>query len=222
MKLLAIETSSIACSVALLLDDNIHTLHQIAPMQQSQLLLPTINELLYSLNVSLNQLDALAFGCGPGSFTGIRIATSVIQGLGYGLQLPIIPISSLAAMAQTAFAQYECKNQIVAIDARIQEVYWATYTINSQGFAVLKGKEKVSHPTDILVTEGWVGVGNAWEIYKDHISTEPTSLYPNVLPTATSIAQLAKIQYLNKTWVDAASAQPVYLRDDVAKKSGQK
>ena len=105
MKILAIDTSSNACGVALLCNNEVKALHELAPMQQTQKILPMIDALLGEAKVSLNQLDALAFGCGPGSFTGVRIAVSVMQGLGYAMNLPLIPVSSLAALAQAAYVE---------------------------------------------------------------------------------------------------------------------
>ncbi len=222
MKCLAIETSSIACSVALAIDDEIFALHRIAPQQQSQMILPLIDELLKSKNIALNQLDALAFGCGPGSFTGVRIATSITQGLAYALNLPVIPISSLAALAQTTYQEKGYKKLLVAVDARIQEVYWATYEVNENALVVLRGNEHVSPPEDIIVSDdNWHGAGNAWEVYANNIAYQPIACHPHCLPTAGSIAILAKKKYEQQSWVRAADVCPTYLRDSVAKKMGK-
>src|SRR5471032_2163673 len=105
MKILAIDTSANACSVALLINNETLSSHKVIPMQQAQLILPMIEELLLTANITLNQLDALAFGCGPGSFTGVRIAASVAQGLAVAHDLPVISVSSLQALAQAAFLQ---------------------------------------------------------------------------------------------------------------------
>lgn len=220
MKLLALDTSSTACSVALLVDDKIDFLHRILPLQQAQSILPMINELLSIHKISLNQLDAIAFGCGPGSFTGVRIATSVTQGLAYAMQLPVIPVSSLAALAQAAYRELGWKKLLVAIDARIQEVYWGAYQVNEEGLAVLVGQEKVSSPQEIkLSEEGWYGVGNAWEVYADQIAYVPLNVDASRLPMAQGVLELAKVKYANKEWVTAKNALPIYLRDSVAKKS---
>lgn len=221
MKCLAIETSSAACSVALMIDDAVYSRHVIAPMQQSQLILPMIEELLSSSNIDLNQLDALAFGCGPGSFTGIRIATSVIQGLGYATNIPVIPISSLAALAQTAYQEKGWKRLLVAVDARIQEVYWAAYEVNDNDLIMLNGDEHVSKPEEIIAPDSshWYGVGNAWDVYKNEIKFIPKETDSTYLPMATAIAQLAKEKFKQLSWITAAEAHPVYLRDNVAKKS---
>lgn len=219
MKILGFDTSSTACSVALLMDDHISALHKIIPMQQAQSLLPMIEELLLSHKITLNQLDAIAFGCGPGSFTGVRIAASVAQGLAYALELPVIPISSLAALAQAAYQELQWKKLLVAVDARMQEVYWGAYGIDHQGLAVLINKEAVSTPQEISSPESdWYGVGNAWEIYKSDITYQPLLLDTTRLATAEAIVMLAKAKYLNKEWVRAEDALPVYLRETVAKK----
>ena len=127
MNLLAIETSDAACSIALQVGDAIHARHEVIPMQQSQVVLPWIDELLRAKSITLNQLDAIAFGCGPGSFTGIRLATSIAQGLGYGAGLPLIPVSSLAILAQTAYQTLGWDRVLVAVDARMQEIYTGAY-----------------------------------------------------------------------------------------------
>ncbi|MCE3239461.1 MAG: tsaB, partial [Gammaproteobacteria bacterium] len=150
MKILGFDTSSAACSVALLIDDKISVLHEIIPMQQAQSLLPMIEELLLSNKMRLDQLDAIAFGCGPGSFTGVRIAASVAQGLAYALQLPVIPISSLAALAQAVYQNLQWQKLLVAVDARMQEVYWGAYHINQEGIAVLIHQEAISTPEKIF------------------------------------------------------------------------
>lgn len=218
MKMLAIDTSSSACSVALLLDDNIRSIDRILPMQQAQSILPMVDELLTQCKLDLKQLDALAFGCGPGSFTGVRIATSIIQGLGFALDLPIIPISSLAALAQSAFTELGWQKLLVGIDARIQEVYWGMYTV-SEGIVTLIGKELVLKPQDIIFPENkdWYGVGDAWEVYKNQINYQPLLIDSTRLPMASGILQLAIPKYTRQEWVSAEHALPVYLRDTVTK-----
>lgn len=224
MKILAIDTSSTACSVALLVEDTIHLSHQIAPLQQAQLVLGMVDELMHSNHMALSQLDALAFGRGPGSFTGVRIATSVMQGMGFALDLPLIALSSLAALAQSAYDDLGWKKMVVAIDARIQEVYWALYQINAAGLAELIGKEIVCPPQQVLPpADGlWQGVGNAWEVYRDQLPVLSLAPDPTRLPSAAAIARLAKGKYLKKEWIKASEATPVYLRDDVAKPSSSR
>jgi tRNA threonylcarbamoyladenosine biosynthesis protein TsaB len=220
MKMLAIDTSATACSIALDCDGEVMIFHQIMPMQQAQSILPNLKELLDAQGITLNQLEGLAFGCGPGSFTGVRIAASVIQGLGFALDLPIIPISSLAALAQAAYRDLGWKKQWVAVDARLQEVFFAVYEVNSEGLMSLVGKEILSKPENLLISEeeGWYGVGNAWEIHRDQMRFKPQAIDTARLPMASAILQLAKPKYLQQEWVSAAEALPVYLRDHVANK----
>jgi tRNA threonylcarbamoyladenosine biosynthesis protein TsaB len=222
MKILALETSSSACSVALLLGEDIHAVHKILPLQQAQLILPMIDELLKQYKVTLNQLNAIAFGCGPGSFTGVRIAASVAQGLAYALELPIIPISSLAALAQAAYETLKWKKLLVGVDARMQEVYWGVYEVNDQERAVLSlnKKEIVCAPEDLFIpSDGeWYGVGNAWDVYAPQIPYQPQAIDASQMPTAAAVLTLAREKYLKKDWVTARKALPVYLRDTVAYK----
>lgn len=221
MNILALDTSSSACSIALLVNNTVKSQHQDAPMQQAQLILPMIDDLLKSEKIELNQLDAIAFGCGPGSFTGIRIATSIAQGLAYAMQIPLIPISSLAALAQAAFVDLGWKNLFVAIDARIQEVYCAKYKANSHGLVELIGQERVCSPSEIqceVDSDEWSGVGNAWQIYVDKMTFHPQQTDFTQLPTAKAIIQLAIPRFEKQNWVNPRDALPVYLRDEVARK----
>lgn len=221
MKLLAIDTSSNACSVALLLHEKVSFLHKIVPRQQANLILTFIKNLLDESNIKLNQLDALAFGSGPGSFTGVRIATSVMQGFGYALNLPLIPISSLASLAQYVFEEKGWKKLYVGIDARIHEVYSGMYQVNSANLVELVGKEIVSAPENILAPEtmGWCGVGNAWEIYANKTVFQLSKVDFTCLPHALGVLRLAKEKYDRGQWVAPELALPTYLRDEVAKKS---
>jgi tRNA threonylcarbamoyladenosine biosynthesis protein TsaB len=225
MNILAIDTSSTACSVALQINNQVFSSHVISPMQQSKLILPMIDELLKSADVNKNQLDAIAFGCGPGSFTGIRIATSIAQGLGYALNIPLIPVSSLAALAQTVYNDLGWKNLFAAVDARMQEVYWGQYQINEQELAELVGKEGLGLPTRLVEVfeslkgdDKWYGVGDGWGVYAEQISLKLAEIDTNRLPTAAAILQLAIPSYKKQEWCTPSEVLPVYLRDDVATK----
>ena len=123
MKILALDTSTEACSAALLIDTEIHQRYEVAPREHGALILPMIETLLSEAGCAPTQLDALAFGRGPGAFVGVRIATGVAQGIAFAADLPVIPVSSLAAMAQSV----EHGNVYSAIDARMNEVYWGAY-----------------------------------------------------------------------------------------------
>ena len=218
MNILALDTSSTACSVAIQHADQIEYLHKNAPMQQAKLILPMIHELLAACSLSLDQIDAIAYGCGPGSFTGIRIASSVVQGLAYAADKPVIPISSLAALAQSAFMENQCTKMLVAVDARMEQIYWAVYEVGQTGCVELIGQEVLCKPEEIDLPEGsdWCGVGDGWEKYSENLSTrlgyQPEPLYTTQLPTAQAILQLAKLKFDKCQWIAASLATPTYLR----------
>lgn len=216
MKILAIDTSSVACSIALLIDDTIFSHHEIAPLQQAQIILPSINMLLNSHHVKLEELNAIAFGCGPGSFTGVRIATSIAQGLGWGASVPLIPISSLAALAQAAYEDLGWDKQLVAIDAKMNEIYCGKYLIVN-GLAELQGQESVCSIDQFLFpnTEGWYGVGDAWDIYKSHLTINLIQVDTKRIATAKGIISLAKAKFQQGEFKRPSEAQPVYLREKV-------
>lgn len=220
MKLLAIETSSVACSVALNIDGNISSVHQITPKQQSQKILACIQELLTSAQLSLEQLNGIVYGCGPGSFTGIRIASSVAQGLAFGANLPVYPISSLAGLAQTAYQSEGQTDMLVAVDARVGQIYWAAYSVNNSGVVSCAVNDQIGTPNSIElpnISINWCGVGDAWELYQEQLTGKlgffPHNVYPHCLATAHAILTLAehRIQQGEKG-VNANEAYPVYLR----------
>jgi tRNA threonylcarbamoyladenosine biosynthesis protein TsaB len=214
VKILAFDTSTPACTIALLDDNRITSTHQVAPMQQAKLILPFIQDLLTAAALPVAALDAIAYGCGPGSFTGVRIASSVAQGLGYAINKPIIPISSLAILAQTAFHERQITPILVAVDARMREIYWAMYSANSQGQVELIGKEQICVPEMITLPAGqnWHGVGDGWKIYGDRLINQlgfrPHTVNAEQLPNAEAMLVLTKA---GKTCV-ASEALPVYLR----------
>ncbi|OAI48721.1 hypothetical protein AYO45_04345 [Gammaproteobacteria bacterium SCGC AG-212-F23] len=220
MKLLALDTSAQCCSLALLQNDKIVSLNKVAPMQQAQIVLPMINDFLKENNLELNQLDALVLGCGPGSFTGVRIASSVIQGLALGIDLPVILVSSLAAIAQNSYTKHGWKNIMVAVDARVEEVYCGAYQIDSMGVVYLQASEQVIMPRNMVLPKQntWHGAGNAWDIYAREINCRPIAIDPLVQPLAEGLLPQARQKFTQGAWVPAFAAIPVYLRDNVAKK----
>lgn len=219
MKILAFDTSFSNCSIALQIGDNIITSHEIAPMQQARLILPVIQKMLHQANMTLNGLDAIAYGCGPGSFTGIRIANSVAQGLGFAANKPIIRISSLAALAQSAYDEHGYSPLLVAVDARMQQVYWAVYSANNTGLVELQGLETLSAPSQVtlknLGSVEWYGIGDAWTIYGQELTsaTGVTVKITNTtqLSNATALIKLAQAQFDKGEWVQANNAIPEYL-----------
>jgi tRNA threonylcarbamoyladenosine biosynthesis protein TsaB len=226
MKILAIETATEACSAALLIGDEVIDRFQIAPREHGNLILPMLDELLAEAGINLQQLDALAFGRGPGSFTGVRMATGVIQGLAYGAGLPVAPISTLAALAQQAVAANEGKTIYAALDARMGEVYWCEYVVRHAALQQVSD-EVVMAPNKIHAEYGKmaVGIGHGWRTYAEELSqlvkADELFILPDALPAAKEVAFLAKEAVRNGRTVAAESAQPVYLRDNVAKKKAQ-
>lgn len=220
MKILAIDTSTEACSAALYSDRTMTTKHQIAPREHAELILVMVDELLSESGLSLSQLDALAFARGPGAFTGIRIAAAVIQGLALSANRPVIAISTLAALAQGAIS--ESKQIACAIDARMGEVYWALYQANDDYLMRLVGTESVCAPNAInLATKQgcWFGVGSGWNHYAETLQNKMGRLFNGFrlgdYPAATDVCDLAVDAYQLGHIVDATEALPVYLRDKV-------
>ena len=169
MKLLAIETATEACSAALYLDGEVHPRFVLAPQRHAELILDMMDGLLAAAGIGLRDLNALAFGRGPGSFTGVRIAAGVIQGVAFGADLPVVPVSTLAALAQGAVRQTGHERILAGVDARMGEVYWGVYQADADGIVVLQGKEMVG-PVDVLSVPPrgtWFGCGSAWGHYAE-------------------------------------------------------
>jgi tRNA threonylcarbamoyladenosine biosynthesis protein TsaB len=172
-------------------------------------------------------LDALAFGRGPGSFTGIRIATGVIQGIAYALDLPVVPVSNLAAVAQDFFDNNSEHVAFVAADARMDEIYWGVYQRNNAGFAELIGQEAVTPPEQIEFPDlTGVGIGTGWQKHSEallmRLSHRINRYETHNLPRASAIAKLGLVSFHQGHTVPAEHALPVYLRDKVAKKEGER
>lgn len=214
MKILAIDTTTGFCSAALLYGDEINVMEQNAPMQHTKLILPMIDGLLANAGCGLTDLDCLALTIGPGSFTGLRIGAGVIQGLAYGFNLPVAMVSTLAVLAQGAYAQLGARKILSSLDARMQQVYWGAYQINGQGLAESVIKDALSDPDEIRVPEGndWVGVGSGWQIC---ISGLVSQVYPDRYPCAKDVLPLAQNKFIQGDAVDAIEVTPVYLREAV-------
>jgi tRNA threonylcarbamoyladenosine biosynthesis protein TsaB len=222
VKLLAVETSTTACSAALYSDGHVEERYVLAPRQHAALILPMIESLLVEAGLSAGQLDAIAFGCGPGSFTGVRIAASVVQGIAFGSGLPVVPVSSLAALALGAMRETGEQGFLTALDARKREVYWARYVRAPGNTVILQDEERVCPPGDVPVpqTGNWVGAGSGWAACADILLLRTgeriVRLLPDLEPHAHDIALLG-IQGLHAGLAVAAEAAlPVYLRDNVA------
>ena len=218
-KILIIDTSTEACSAALSINGQVTSLFEIAPRIHTKLILPMIDQVLKQENVTVNQLTAIAWGRGPGSFTGVRIGSGIMQGLALGSDKPVLPISTLAAMAQQAIEQANAEYVMAAIDARMGEVYWGLYQ-NVEGLATLVDNEQVISPERLLQQSfnqvQYMAVGTAWQAYPElltmaNISANEQILYPN----AKYMSVLAHHLFGEGGAIDVEEAKPVYLRDTV-------
>lgn len=223
MKLLALDTATEACSAALLSGDAVYERHVIAPRRHAELILPMVDGVLTEAGLGLNDLDAIAFGRGPGAFTGVRIAAGVTQGLALGAGLPVIPVSSLAALAQTALGKAAVV--LPAIDARMGEVYWAAYESDQDGLATALAGEQVASPDAVRVpsTGQIFGIGSGWGTYRERLERildgRIGGIDPDRFPLAKDMLPLAVREYNAGRCVSAEQALPVYLRDNVVKQS---
>lgn len=220
-RLLAIETSSEACSLALQWDGVVFTRHQVAQLQHADLLLPWVRELLAEAGGALQELDAIVFGRGPGSFTSLRIGIGAVQGLAWGVELPVIPISSLAAVAE----QVDCTPEqtiLVAMDARMGEVFHGCFKRNPSGELQADSIEAVSAPEAVLELDSssTIMAGTAFGRFAqlDEMAAKAAALHAGLLPSAQALLSLAQQWLRHHQPLPAARAQAVYLRDDVADK----
>jgi len=219
MKILALDTSTEACSVAIWIDGNVFERFELGS-QHSARILPMVDEVLAEAGLALPQLDALAFGRGPGSFTGLRIGAGVVQGLAFGAELPVAPVSSLSALAQGQGAD----KILAAFDARMHQVYWGVYVRNKEGLVELQDKEIVIAPKNVPIPqdEGWVGAGSGWDQYSEdllqHLNNHVTSWNKHGFPHAQEVALLGAAEFEKGNTVSAEEALPIYIRDEVAVK----
>lgn len=214
--ILAIETSSELASAALLCNGEVIARESSGVQTHSQTLLPMVQELLAQAGLPLSRCDAIAFGAGPGSFTGVRTACGVTQGLAFGADLPVIPVVTLQAMAQACREQYGASDVLVLLDARMEEVYWAQYRY-LDGWQTLS-EAALAAPAGIVPAAPAVACGNALAAYAPLFAALPFAQdgHPGVLPHARQVAQLALVELAAGRTVDARDAQPIYLRNKVA------
>lgn len=221
--ILAIETATEACSAALLHNDQLSELYELAPQKHNSLILPMCEELMRQANIHFSQINALAFGCGPGSFTGLRIAAGIIQGLAFAHQLPVIPVSTLRALAQELHRKTGAKKILASLDARVHEIYWSEYQLDNSNLMHTNHSERLIKPEDIIIPESnnWIGVGSAWSVYgeqlKNILGNKLTQIVPDIYPTATAVILCAQQDYLAGKYVSAENAVPVYLRDKIVR-----
>ncbi len=219
MRILALDTSTEYCSVAVSVDGK--TLVRSEPgNRHAERILSLVDALLAEAGVSLKQLDAIAFGRGPGSFTGLRIGAGVAQGLAFGAGLPVVPVSSLATLAQGV----DAPRVLAALDARMNQVYWGSFRRNPQGLVEPVGEECVADPDTVPLPEGgdWTGAGSGWDVCHAALArragTQLRDWRRQQLPQARAMLELARAAVQAGRTVSPEQAIPVYLRDNVAVK----
>jgi tRNA threonylcarbamoyladenosine biosynthesis protein TsaB len=225
MQILALDTSTEFLSLALSLDGRVFSRDIHAGQSHSTQILPVLRELLDEAKVSLNDLDGIAFGAGPGSFTGLRIACGVAQGLAFGSNLPVVEVSTLEALAQQSGEQ----KVITCLDARMGEVYYAAYEKNGQVWNEVHAPA-LYKPDQVpaLIGNDWVGIGTGWTAYSEalqqayahQLKTAP--LTENVHPTAVAIAELALPLFAAGKAKPAHEVAPIYIRNKVALKTSER
>ena len=222
MNLLAFDTSTEACSAALGLGDAILEREELAPRRHAELILPMVDSLLQEAGLRLRDLDALAFGRGPGAFTGVRLAAGIAQGLALGAGLPVAPVSSLAALAQGATEQADAL--LATMDARMGEIYWGLYEPANGGVARLAAGERVSDPAAVTLPAGrsFFAIGGGWETYgallAERFKGRVTGAAPARRPRARDLLPLARAELQQGQGLPPEQALPVYLRNEVAQK----
>lgn len=226
--ILAIDTSSAWCSVALSVNDEQPVLlHQKVSAGASQLLLPWVNELLNAAQIKLKELDAIAIGVGPGAFTGVRLGVAAVQGLAIAVNLPVLPVISLDAIAseltQTpAFLSAKPNRFVVAVDARMNEVYWAHYEISPSGLPVRQGRVALSSPETVLLDGVEFIAGSAIYEYGDRLlshtkkSFSSAQIDPEIGISALGVLACAKAAWDAGLAQDVHNLEPVYVRNKVA------
>ncbi|MEH6455863.1 MAG: tRNA (adenosine(37)-N6)-threonylcarbamoyltransferase complex dimerization subunit type 1 TsaB [Cocleimonas sp.] len=239
--IIAIETATEACSAALLIEKNgkqsIHKRFQLAPREHTKLILPMLDEVLADAELKISDIDAIAFGRGPGAFTGLRIATGIAQGVALSIDKPTLPVSSLKAMALAAHKETSSDNTnpciIVAIDARMGEVYWAEYQV-IDGSVEQVGEEQLSKPEEmfgkvdsLVENNSIIVIGSGWDEYMDTFQdrsniAKTLEYLSGKFPDAAEVAELALLAFDNGETQSIEDAQPVYLRNNVAEKSKKK
>ncbi|HET7370737.1 MAG TPA: tRNA (adenosine(37)-N6)-threonylcarbamoyltransferase complex dimerization subunit type 1 TsaB [Gammaproteobacteria bacterium] len=221
MKLLAIDTATEYCSVALYLDGAISDRAAHEPRAHADNVLPFVSELLAEAGLALQQLDGISFGRGPGGFTGLRVAASVTQGLAFGADLPVAGISDLAALAYGAFDRHGWRDVAAALDARMGEIYYGLYRVSGNGIEVIQD-DALAPPDQVTWPVGeWRAAGPGWPAHRDALPAavrEAVGETDDAPPQARAIAVLGATELSAGRGVAPELAIPVYLRDRVAEK----
>lgn len=215
MKLLAFDTSTETLSIAVQAGAGAPVREHTGPggAQASAALIPAIQALLAQSGLALADLDAIAFGRGPGSFTGLRTAAAVAQGLGFGADVPVLPVDTLLVVAQEAHVLSGAARIVALLDARMDEVYFAAYE-REGGRWLMRQPPRLGKPEDLRVADGWALAGNALDLHGARLP--PATHRIPALPTARALLQLAPAALAARASHPAAQALPLYVRDKVA------
>lgn len=223
--ILAIETSSELASCALLKDGIVRARESNGVRTHSASVLPMVQELLAEAGVALADVDAIAFGSGPGSFTGVRTACGIAQGLAFGAGLPVVPVVTLPAMALACREQTGASDVLVVLDARMGEVYWAQYRWTGEAWLTVS-EPVLSAPGAVtpVAADGLVACGNGISAYPEAFehAAFAADARTAILPHAAQVAQLAQAEFCAGRTLPAAQAQPLYLRNKVAYTSAER
>jgi len=219
MKILAVDAATEACSAALLQGAAVAERYEVIGRGHAGRLLPMADELMRDAGLSTGELDAVAFGRGPGGFTGLRIAAGIAQGLAAGSGRPVLPVSNLAAVAAGAARVSGSARILVCMDARMGQVYWAAYDCAGR-VPVAVTDERLADPASVTVPQGgrWIGAGHGFAAYPEiaaKLATGLAGIDGEFLPRASDIARIAAAELATGKGIDAARALPVYLRNDV-------
>ncbi|MGR0305841.1 tRNA (adenosine(37)-N6)-threonylcarbamoyltransferase complex dimerization subunit type 1 TsaB [Acinetobacter beijerinckii] len=219
MKLLALETANEQCSVSLI--DEVQELFfqlDARPKAQTQTILPLIEQALLKTGIQFSDLTAIAFSRGPGSFSGVRINAAVAQALAWSQDLPVIPVSSLQALAQAAYRLTGLTQVSAVLDARMKEVYIANFSLDDHGIMQAVDAEKLLNYQDAADYSKFEIIGSGSELIKPDLVKSSDDSMSKIIATAQDISIIARVSAMQQKWVDAEQALPVYLRDDAWKK----
>ena len=219
--ILAVDTATNACSAAVQWNGAIHHRWEHASIAHGDRILALVEAVLSDAGAALLDLDAIAFGCGPGSFTGLRIGVGVAQGLAFAANISLIPLSNLAILAQQAQRRLGSTRSLIAMDARMEEIYWAAYTQNMTDKSLhLVGEESVCRPEQAVIPAdaGWVGIGTGWHAsaLRARCLSAVSHIEADWLPDSIDALPLAQQAWKNGHVVRPVDAAPIYLRNNVA------
>lgn len=219
MKILALETSTAACSVALWVDHDVCEILEVSVNRHSELLLPMVERIMREADVTLQQCDAVAFGEGPGSFTGLRIGVGVAQGLAFGADIPVIPVSSLLAQAN----RHQASPSLCAFDARMGQLYWGLYRMGPGTLAEPIVDVMLSRPEQIFLDpdQKWSALGTGCDRYQADLMAHNLDVHvdfiPRSFPHALDVARIAVQYYESGKAIAAEEAAPRYVRNKVTR-----